>query len=166
MCLIWASEALRHVALDPKCYLTRGATPCKPPHGDTPDLPIEGQYPKPTSCNPSTVVPHKFVPLRWPFGPSFWSCGPRWSLTSSSLYGGLLGLHFGFVGLHFGLLGLHFGLLGLHFGLVCLHFCLLGLYSGARMPWKVGIYGLALNPKRQKIGWPPANRQVGGKERS
>ena len=30
---------------------------------------------------------------------------------------------------------------------------------------EVGIYGLALNPKRRKFGWLPANRQVGGKER-
>ena len=30
---------------------------------------------------------------------------------------------------------------------------------------KVGIYGLALNPNRRKFGWPPAERQVGGKER-
>ena len=32
-------------------------------------------------------------------------------------------------------------------------------------PRKVGIYGLALNPKRWKFGWPPAKRQVGAKER-
>ena len=29
---------------------------------------------------------------------------------------------------------------------------------------KVGIYGLALNPKRWKFGWPPAKQQVGGKK--
>ena len=45
MCLIWASKALRFVALD---------------------LPIEWQYPKTTSCNPSTVAPHKSVPLPSP----------------------------------------------------------------------------------------------------
>ena len=28
----------------------------------------------------------------------------------------------------------------------------------------MGIYGLALNPKRRKLGWLPANRQVGGKK--
>ena len=39
-------------------------------------------------------------------------------------------------------------------------------FSKQVSPWKVGIYGLALNPKRQKFGWPPANRQVGGKKRS
>ena len=158
MCLIWASEALRHVALDPKCYFTRGATPCKPPHRDTPDLPIEGQYPKPRGANPSTVVLHKFVPLPssfwlilafwpsfWPFGllfwssrPSFWPSGP--SFWPSGFHSGPsfwpsgpsfwpLRLHVGLLGLHFGLVGLHFGLLAFHFGLLAFWAFILGFWA-------------------------------------
>ena len=41
------------------------------------------------------------------------------------------------------------------------------LLEGRKPLWrsstKVGIYGLALNPKRWKFGWPPAKQQVGGK---
>ena len=48
---------LRSVALDQNAiFIPRGATPCKPPHRDTLDLPIESQYPKTTPCNPSVVV--------------------------------------------------------------------------------------------------------------
>ena len=46
-----------------KCYITRGATPCKLPHRDTLDLPIEWQFPKTRARNPSTAPPHKSVPL-------------------------------------------------------------------------------------------------------
>ena len=42
------------------------------------------------------------------------------------------------------------------------------LLEGRQPLWrsstKVGIYGLALNPKRWKFGWPPAKQQVGGKK--
>ena len=150
MCLIWASEALRHVALDPKCYITRGATPCKPPHRDTPDLPIEWQYPKtrgeiplPASSTSSSLyrgllVLHvafwAFVLVFWAFilafcfwafilafGASFGSFGPLfWPCGPSFWPSGLSFWPSGLLGLHFGLLGLHFGRLGLYSGLLAL----------------------------------------------
>ena len=63
-----------------KCYITRGATPCKPLHRDTLDLPIEWQYPKTRGEIPLRWSPHKVALYGGPegpcpFGASFWPSG-------------------------------------------------------------------------------------------
>ena len=95
MCLVWGSKPLRSVALDQNAPFLEGLRPANhhtgiplicPPHRDTPDLPIEGQYPKPRGANPSVVVlvvlwgfvfsSGGILPLCGvPLSSSWWSCG-------------------------------------------------------------------------------------------
>ena len=109
------------------------------------DLPKEGQYPKPTPLKPSSALPRVNLSF-WPSGPSF---PGAWLLSWGS--SGLRGLD------------------SARDRLKKPPRSLAGAQGSWRKPLcrsttKVGIYGPALNPKRWKFGWPPASRQVGGKE--